>query len=694
MHSYQKIETASDDEAQYPVVLQRPSKVQLWSTRILGLLVLVLSFTLVWGWQCYEELRSSISSPGSDVHEIFSSQKSPYTGLGYDVEVPYTHHTKYTSHNLTEANEAWEGLSIDPMVIAPTKEEQASLGLPESWQFPWDSNRNIYFVKVFHQMHCLKVMRKTYHELWAGEEGSIPPGHIEHCLDTLRQDLMCKADDTPMPSLELLNGGGENQNMHCKNFDKLVEWTQAPERNACYKRLTDYKTIVHSIERYAFCPRDSEHYDTMDQYFKEHGHFADPFSEAMEQSQQKSAYLEEGSVKPESDSLSTPEIVDFVENDPLNPLNWSNTYKWFIVVLTALLSTIILVKLSLLSCGGPLSEQYGRQWVLHVANLLFFAFLVGTSLSTSIQMLIAFRFLSGSVTAINSIGSGIVKDLFTEDQCGRAVSVMSLTGAIGPVIGPIIGSYLGERAGWRWAFWFPTIVSGVLSVLLLAIYRETYKVTILKRKARRLALESGNENIRSKYDKADESTGKRLWSTAIRPLHLLFRFPLLALITFYISIVYGFVYLIMTTIAPVFQSQYGFSEGASGLSFLGLCLGLVCGALLCGWVLDRYIRFVKSRREGQEFDAEQRLAPVSFACLLMCGGFLVFGWTVHFHVQYVVPIIGTGMIGLTLAINSICVQAYIISSFGIYASSAVSAMLVLRNATAAFLPLVGPPHFR
>lgn len=124
-----------------------------------------------------------------------------------------------------------------------------------------------------------KVMRKTYHQLWAGKEPLVPAPHIEHCLDTLRQDLMCKADDTPMPSLELMNGGGENQNMHCKNFDKLVAWTQAPERNACYKRLYDYKPIVHSVERYAFCPSGSEHYDTMDQYFKDHGHFADPFSE-------------------------------------------------------------------------------------------------------------------------------------------------------------------------------------------------------------------------------------------------------------------------------------------------------------------------------------------------------------------------------------------------------------------------------
>ncbi|KAJ5287976.1 MFS multidrug transporter [Penicillium angulare] len=558
-------------------------------------------------------------------------------------------------------------------------------------------------------------MRRTYHDLWAGEEGRIPAAHIEHCLDSLRQDIMCKADDTPMPSRKLYNGGGEGQMMQCKDFDKLVAWTQAPERNACYKRLTDYQKIVHSVERYAFCPRDSEHYDAMDQYFQEHGHYADPFSDVMI------------TIGQTQEQTSTPDLVDFTEDDPSNPLNWSTTYKWFIVVLTACLSTIVqlctiiaapvspsilahfnsdntlyrTLIVSIWELGeiiapliwGPLSEQYGRQWVLHVANFLFVAFLVGTSLSTNIQMIIAFRFLSGAATAASPVGPGIVKDLFAEEHRGRAMSIMSLTGALGPVIGPIIGSYLGERAGWRWAFWLPTIVSGTLSLLLFAFYRETYKVTILQRRAKQLVRETGNTALRSKYDNSNETTTQRLLRTAIRPLRLLFRFPVLALITIYISAVYGFTYLIMTTIAPVFQENYHFSEGASGLSFLGLCLGLVFGALLCSWALDRYLRMVRDRHNGQEPSPEQRLPPVFLACFLMCGGFLLFGWTVRYHIQYVVPIIGTGMIGFALAVTTISVQTYIIDSFGIYATSAISAMLMPRNATAAFLPLVGPPMF-
>lgn len=58
-----------------------------------------------------------------------------------------------------------------------------------------------------------------------------------------------------------------------------------------------------------------------------------------------------------------------------------------------------------------------------------------------------------------------------------------------------------------------------------------------------------------------------------------------------------------------------------------------------------------------------------------------------------VPILGTALVGLGLAATSISLQTYIRDSFGIYAVSATSATMVVRNTTAVFLPLMGPPLF-
>ncbi|RAH87388.1 MFS general substrate transporter [Aspergillus japonicus CBS 114.51] len=425
-------------------------------------------------------------------------------------------------------------------------------------------------------------------------------------------------------------------------------------------------------------------------------------------------------------------LVDYYETNPDNPRNWSKTWRWSIVVLVACLCaevqlcTIIAAPVSpqiltffhsknllyrtllvtIWELGeilaplvwGPLSELYGRRWILNGANLLFIVFLAGTALSTSIQMLIAFRFLSGLATACIPIGPGIMKDLFRKEQRGRAMSVMSLTSVVGPVVGPIMGSYLGERAGWRWVFWLPTLLSGALGVLILVLYRETYKLTILKRKAATL-----QQDTRAATHHTAPSPPHRIpHKNALilhRPLTLLIHSPALALATLHLSIIYGLTYLVMTTIAPVFEDLYSFSEGASGLAFLGLCLGFTLGALLCSLLLDRYITRRRSNSSTHASQTptstpEQRLPPLFLGCLLTFAGLLLFGWSVHYRIYFLVPVVGTAMVGLGLAATSITVQTYVVDSFGACAVSAISALMVVRNVTAAVVPLAGPPLFR
>ncbi|KAM7206081.1 protein of unknown function (DUF3328) domain containing protein [Naviculisporaceae sp. PSN 640] len=54
---------------------------------------------------------------------------------------------------------------------------------------------------VFHQLHCLNALRHGY---WAARDGIEPghlaqPGHIRHCIDYLRQSIMCHADTNLEP---------------------------------------------------------------------------------------------------------------------------------------------------------------------------------------------------------------------------------------------------------------------------------------------------------------------------------------------------------------------------------------------------------------------------------------------------------------------------------------------------------------
>lgn len=115
-------------------------------------------------------------------------------------------------------------------------------------------------------------MRKAYTDLLRGSDQVVPALHFYHCLDTLRQDLMCLADDTPMPTINAVHQIGNGQVRQCRDWEKLIAWTQEPERHACYRMLDDYRKVPHSLEQFAFCDRNSRYFPVAEKYFAEHGH--------------------------------------------------------------------------------------------------------------------------------------------------------------------------------------------------------------------------------------------------------------------------------------------------------------------------------------------------------------------------------------------------------------------------------------
>ena len=96
--------------------------------------------------------------------------------------------------------------------------------------------------------------------------------HIFHCLNMLRQDIMCKADDTPMPSANEPHVIGNNQVMQCRDLNQLVALSRHPDHHSCFKLFSDYKPVAHELEQYAFCPEDSPYRPVMEEYFERHAH--------------------------------------------------------------------------------------------------------------------------------------------------------------------------------------------------------------------------------------------------------------------------------------------------------------------------------------------------------------------------------------------------------------------------------------
>ncbi|KAI1208030.1 uncharacterized protein F4807DRAFT_468906 [Annulohypoxylon truncatum] len=80
---------------------------------------------------------------------------------------------------------------------------------------------------VYHQLHCLDAIRSGY---WAAIDGIEPnhharPAHVRHCIDYLRQSLMCHAD-TNLESINPDLGGvtGFDSERTCRNYDRVTAW--------------------------------------------------------------------------------------------------------------------------------------------------------------------------------------------------------------------------------------------------------------------------------------------------------------------------------------------------------------------------------------------------------------------------------------------------------------------------------------
>ncbi|KAF1998764.1 hypothetical protein P154DRAFT_438550, partial [Amniculicola lignicola CBS 123094] len=106
---------------------------------------------------------------------------------------------------------------------------------------------------TFHQLHCLDSIRHAYWSLHdavlAGRAmtgAEMPhhaaPHHVRHCIDLLRQALMCQPDLTVEINNDALGGvTGFGTEHVCVHWEELVDWTSEWET---YEQYPPEETIL------------------------------------------------------------------------------------------------------------------------------------------------------------------------------------------------------------------------------------------------------------------------------------------------------------------------------------------------------------------------------------------------------------------------------------------------------------------
>ncbi|KAI4719142.1 MFS general substrate transporter [Aureobasidium sp. EXF-10727] len=433
--------------------------------------------------------------------------------------------------------------------------------------------------------------------------------------------------------------------------------------------------------------------------------------------------VEKQAAKESSNDTTDPNIVSWDgEDDPQNPMNWTSKAKItncgaiiFLTLLTPLASSMFapgvpavlaefkersvtlaafVVSVYLLGFAvgplliSPLSEIYGRRPLYVACNVGFLVFTVACAVASSMSQLIVFRFFAGcfGVSPV-TLGGASIADMIPQEKRGAAMALYAMGPLLGPVIGPVAGAYLASAEGWRWVFWLITIAYGVATIVHFFVCKETFAPVLLQVKTIRLQKETNNAELRSKLD-SGLSGRERMSRALVRPFKLLFLSPIVALMSFYVAVVYGILYLLFTTFTFVFEEHYHFSSSNVGLSYIASGIGMFVGLILTGASSDRILKKLTAANNNVS-KPEFRLPPLMVLGVFMPIGLFIYGWTAQHHIQWAVPMLGTLFFGIGLISCLICIQTYLVDTFTLHAASAMAANTLLRSILGGLLPLAG-----
>lgn len=257
---------------------------------------------------------------------------------------------------------------------------------------------------------------------------------------------------------------------------------------------------------------------------------------------------------------------------------------------------------------------------------------------------------------------------------------------IGPVIGPIVGGFLGMNAGWRWVMGLLGAFSGVVWIMGALLIPETYAPMLLRRRAAKLSRVTG-KIYRSKpeIDQGQIKLGESFNIALSRPWVLLFREPIVFLLSLYMAFLYGTLFMLFAAYPIVFQEVRGWNQGIGGLPFLGIMVGMLIAVLYT--IIDNR-RYVKNeRRHGGFASPEARLPPCILASITIPIGLFWFAWTNYPSIHFMACIVAGVPFGFGMVLVFLGVMNYLIDAYTIYAASVLAANSVIRSIFGAVFPL-------
>ena len=370
-------------------------------------------------------------------------------------------------------------------------------------------------------------------------------------------------------------------------------------------------------------------------------------------------------------------------NDPDNPMNWTFTSRVYHTTVPALLnfiitlgssiytpgvtdvkkqfhvsSTVALLGLSLYTLGlgfgpvlaAPLSETLGRRAVYLTSLPISSLFTLGAGFSQNFASLVICRFFAGFFGSPTlAVGAGTNADVWPPVYRAAATVLFLLAPFAGPALGPTIGGFAAQAKGWRWTQW-PILFLSSAAMLYLIPLKETYKKSIIQKRAERLGLPPP-----PKGPTGLAAMKVLLTITLIRPIHMIFTEPIVGFLSFYIGFNFSVLFGFFDAFPIVFEGVYGFDIGNAGLPWISVLIGCIL-AVITVICVDR-VTFRKEYHRSHEEGRGGLVAPEHRLHAAMMGSFGLpiglfwFGWTSRRDVHWISPVLAA----IPFAWGNLCV---------------------------------------
>lgn len=297
----------------------------------------------------------------------------------------------------------------------------------------------------------------------------------------------------------------------------------------------------------------------------------------------------------------------------------------------------------------------------------------------------------------------MLSDIWRPEHRGRSIAIYSFVPLLGPAIGPIIGGYISQKASWRWCFWVTAIFSGVVTMVSVFLFKESYAPVILHRKAKQLRKSTGNKDLYTKFERESQQIIPTLLKYLSRPCKLLVKHPTIQILTVYGAYSFGLLYIVHTTFATLWIDRYYESPSVSGLNFISIAIGFTLGTQVAGPITDRIWQYLRKKAlavnpasggDRGKVIPEYRVPLMVPGALLVPIGLLIYGWTAQEKTHWIGPNVGIAIFSAGTTIGTQCQTAYLVDAYPEFTASAMAATLVMKDIAGFTFPLFAPGLYK